>query len=115
MGDREDANFVQRLRFPSQRDRVRYYQFLQDRLTQAGDRWPREHGVRAAREHSLCTGFMERGGGGREGAGGIDHVIDKDRDPTFDLTDDMHLRYVEVRLAGSFHFLSACSAFIDDR
>ena len=47
--------------------------------------------MRGAGEHDGRAGLAHRLGGGTERAGGVDHVVDDDRDAPVDVADDLHL------------------------
>ncbi len=60
-------------------------------LAQPLDRRSGQHRVRAARDHLLGARRTQRFGRRDDGSGGVDDVVDQDRDAPRHLADDVHL------------------------
>ena len=95
-------NFV----FRKKRDRVRKNDAFDRRFLNALDRRAAKDAVRRGDEDFRRAHFFDDASGAADRAAGADHVVEKERDATFDRAAD------QVRL---FDFFAAVATFVDDR
>src|SRR5690606_19007834 len=74
----------------SQWNGVGDYQFIQQRGVDIVDRLAGQDGVGAIGGYAHGAEVLEGLGGGAQGAGGIDHIVDQNAVAAFHITDDVH-------------------------